>query len=439
MNRIMMAVTLSGLLVLGACGGGSGDGRGHGPVVTPETPSAERLEFPFQGERQSVGVHQLQSPLASLPVVEQRGTIDIRRGTLNDGVGRASVAAYLSEAQGTEAWRFPSAPSLRVIGPATTRERQLVADAVEAVNLSLPAGLKIRIEDPIPGFSLRDTVNSGGANFISGRELPNTIHVEFLPCEAYARCGQAVATTWAYVYPGNPNPHAYVQMAQDTRPYGVDRDARLLLAHELLHALGIDRHVGNRFDSIMVHRRIFWSGPDSLLQRVDREALQALYTRLNPGDDPTAFGLWAGTSTHLAGNGPNANFGVALRNGHVEPWAHGERPAWTLATTPGLSGTVTWRGALVGFSSQQPVIGDARVTVELDDLTGTADFTSLESRGVLWGDGDLGYTIAVEGRAFHETGGDEGDLAGIFTGRMSEGAAGTLERTDLTAAFGAER
>ena len=59
--------------------------------------------------------------------------------------------------------------------------------------------------------------------------------------------------------------------------------------------------------------------------------------------------------------------------------------------------------------------------------------------GTTWLDGDLGYSIAVRGNTFRETGGDTGQLMGIFTGRQHEGAAGTLERTDLTAAFGASR
>ena len=100
--------------------------------------------------------------------------------------------------------------------------------------------------------------------------------------------------------------------------------------------------------------------------------------------------------------------------------------------------------------------------VNLTALTGTADFTALETwgpnvapgaagTGTMWLDGDLGYTIAVRGGTtppgqaghlsyvFRETGGDAGRLTGIFTGQNHEGAAGTLERTDLTAAFGATR
>ena len=52
----------------------------------------------------------------------------------------------------------------------------------------------------------------------------------------------------------------------------------------------------------------------------------------------------------------------------------------------------------------------------------------------MWGRGELGYEIAVEGSMFREVAGDDGMLVGIFTGTNHEGAAGTLERDDLTSA-----
>ena len=59
--------------------------------------------------------------------------------------------------------------------------------------------------------------------------------------------------------------------------------------------------------------------------------------------------------------------------------------------------------------------------------------------GAVWGDGDLGYLITVNGNTFTRTGGDEGYLTGAFFGRRHEGMGGTLEREDLTAAFGGGR
>ena len=88
--------------------------------------------------------------------------------------------------------------------------------------------------------------------------------------------------------------------------------------------------------------------------------------------------------------------------------------------------------------------------MELASLQGSADFTNLEAwndpplpgdmgNGMQWLDGDLSYAIAVLGNTFRETSGDAGRLTGIFTGRNHEGAAGTLERDDLVASFGAQR
>ncbi|MDE0392612.1 MAG: hypothetical protein OXI57_11160 [Rhodospirillales bacterium] len=223
------------------------------------------------------------------------------------------------------------------------------------------------------------------------------------------------------------------------------------MAHELLHALGVDNHVSERFDSIMQAGNHYAFASNSFLAPLDREALRALYGRLDPGDDPTDFGPWSSTSLHLAGNGEHANFGVALRNGYAEPWAHGPMPSTPLAGNRALSGAATWEGTLLGLTpSAAAVAGDAEIGVNLASLTGRADFTSLETwapnvapgaagTGTQWLDGDLGYLIAVSGNTFRETGGDHGRLTGIFTGRSHQGAAGTLERSDLTAAFGASR
>ena len=134
-----------------------------------------------------------------------------------------------------------------------------------------------------------------------------------------------------------------------------------------------------------------------------------------------------------------AAFGVIHRNGFAQAWAHGVAPDVDLADGP-LTGTVRWSGELLGLTpAAARVYGDAEVLVRLSTLRGTAVFDNLEARGVTWGDGDLHYRIAVEGNTFRETGGDAGTLTGIFVGRNHEGAAGTLEREDLAAAFGAER
>ena len=141
---------------------------------------------------------------------------------------------------------------------------------------------------------------------------------------------------------------------------------------------------------------------------------------------------------------PVASFGVMLRHGYVVPWVEGPNPETMLHGNRALTGTVNWTGSLIGLTPDgERVYGNSRITVDIETLTGGATFTDLEA----WVDGtivprsvdELHYAIQVDGNTFHETGGDAGRLVGTFTGRNHKGAAGTLERVDLVAAFGAIR
>lgn len=241
-----------------------------------------------------------------------------------------------------------------------------------------------------------------------------------------------------------------------------DRFAIAVLAHELVHLLGVrgsDRlkgHVDPSFESLMASDGGFsfyntLGHPLSILSALDREALRVRYERLEYGEPLTDFGPWESTSWHVSGNGQHASFGVAWRNGYGEPWAHGYLPDSDLADNSDLQGTTIWSGVLLGFTPDAATVaGNAVVGVNLADLTGRADFTGLESwpdstapsdpgTGATWGDGDLAYSILVTGNTFKQTGGDDGFLTGIFTGAAHEGMGGTLERDDLTAAFGGNR
>ena len=119
-----------------------------------------------------------------------------------------------------------------------------------------------------------------------------------------------------------------------------------------------------------------------------------------------------------------------------------------------MFGTVSWNGALLGLTPLgETVSGHAELAVELATLDGQIDFTGLErwnaehvetvpgrlGTGTTWGDGDLGYSIAVEDNSFHRTGGDDGEVVGEFFGGAHEAMAGVLDRNDLTAGFGGLR
>ena len=144
-------------------------------------------------------------------------------------------------------------------------------------------------------------------------------------------------------------------------------------------------------------------------------------------------------------------FGVASLNGLLQPWASGPRPATNLADNQALSGSASWSGRLLGFTSDsESLAGAAGLTINLATLTGRIDFTGLEHWGVnaapgaigsgqRWNDGDLRYGVIVRGNSFVQTSGDAGEVTGMFFGPGHEGMGGVVERADMSAGFGGRR
>ena len=247
--------------------------------------------------------------------------------------------------------------------------------------------------------------------------------------------------------------------SETVRHYYPDHYLTRMTMTALLRALGLLRRV----DSADFPDSFLGDGtrpPVRHLPGIDGEALFAAYDRLAPGTlpedlSPESLGPWEDASFHLRGDmtvtgGPVA-FGVALRNGLARPWAFGPEPLASLADNTALSGTATWSGALAGVTpAEQTVSGNARLAVELATLEARLDFTDLERWGVraapgaagsgrTWDDGDLGYSVRVEGNAFVQIGGDEGEVTGAFFGRAHEAMGGVLHRDELVAGFGGTR
>ena len=193
--------------------------------------------------------------------------------------------------------------------------------------------------------------------------------------------------------------------------------------------------------------------PGHTLHPLDREALQAVYL-VNIGSPRVStlaeeYGWWSEETIHYVGDlGGGAAFGVAARPGGAQAWAYGPTPWTNLADNPKLSGSASWSGSIFGLMTTNTDLfgGNADLGVDLSTLTGRLDFTELAVGDPLqdeeprtWGDGDLGYTIAVRGNTFVQTGGDVGAVTGAFFGPSHEAMGGNLKRTDLTAAFGGTR
>lgn len=358
--------------------------------------------------------------------------------TTRDGVDRPTLAAFLRDAAryentltGTPVVTRRVEPGIVTFGGSDIRDRDvdLLTLAVQIVNTALPLEWRLQMsdDDPIP--------ESG-------------IHVEFLSrlnyqsMPSYKPGDRGVASTWTW--DDGAISHTDITI---NREYMSDGTAVAVevLAHELLHALGLG-HVSDRWASLMrVHGN--WNdvvAPFMRLHPIDRAALRAIYGRMSQGDAYHDFGEWDDLWYHTIGHSEYVEFGVSWGNGYGEPWAFGDTPTVPIARNPYLRGLVSWDGLLTGITPRaRQVYGRANVNVNLRDLSGSADFTRMEewqsNRWVMWGDGDLEYDIAVSGNTFTQTGGDEGYLTGSFFGSYHEGVGGTLERDDLTAAFGGHR
>ena len=500
MRRYIAAFCAAALL--SACGGGGGAPTPEAPPVAPNQPAEPPPVAPHQAAKPlSADVNDngnflgigpafgSQSPdIHDLPAGTEfaRDSIRIRSGRSRDAQGRdgsataAEVVRFLKAFQ-TQAYResgpdarlvfidFGEQKTLRIGSTASQRERRLVRAALRNINTALPWANRILLgpditerlaAEDIPDGEIHIHFTDGKGSWPEYHEDDEDEDVRILGIGGANSEELTVLSGYTYI---------------DREAVGGD-DTRMefVITHELLHAYGIVAHVDPDAypDSLLVpHLPRNLDAVPRIYLTLDGEALLA-EIRIDPGipvSDLTAadFGPWEETGFHLLGwaelGGVNASvlqFGAGYRNGLGKPWAYGQIPSTQLQDSPDLSGRqrATWRGSLLGFTGAgRTVSGDAEIGINLRHLQGSADFTELESwapethpgtpgSGRLWGDGDLGYTIAVRTEAGTEAfvstfapGDDPGVVTGAFVGTAHEGAAGVLEHPDLSAAFGATR
>lgn len=469
-------LALAAALALNACSGGSDRTELSLPTV-PGSPAPivdldtgqDRYQRILSGIRH-VGADV--APTGALSSTRLHDGVPVSHGRLKDGVGRDRVVAWLQEhLSAAQEWGsgFPglpihaSIPVVRVLEGTSAKDTDRLARAIGFVNTALPPDRKLRMGSPLPASTERDDYGR-----LVGVPM-GTIVVEFAPAAEWRPAGQTYATTLhplvAYDHAGRmflSASHIHFDPASiwiDPHrggPLDLEQNIAGNLVHELIHALGFLEHP-DMVSAVSYNRNLTDYGGKAghVLYPLDREGILAAYARREPNtqDIDTGLGPWADTSVHIAGEigGRDVRFGAAARNGFAHGWAQGRAPALDLADNRALSGSASWSGRLLGLTpSAEAVAGAADLTVDLESLTGDMDFTGLESwaeneapgavgTGIEWGDGDLEYTIAVDGNTFVQTGGDEGAVTGAFFGPSHEGMGGVLERTDLSAGFGGKR
>ena len=448
LTPVAMIAPAVALLLLAACGGGGGGsatttGGGQGPVIIMPPPE------PFE-------------------------TIGASRRLSHDGEPASRVAEYLGVHASGGPWqagpdytwshdpglvRFASPPTVRLATGASEHERAIAAYAVALINRALPYEHHLIIGADAP---------AGVAGEWEQRlpDIPDgELFIEFIDAApqggrhgSEALAHQDVRTEYDTQQSRWEKKRLRASSVEMNRAEFRDRpdhQAVSVLVHEMLHSLGLQGHVDAPAfqDSNMYNA---WFRLDGSLPAIDAAALQALYTRLGEETEPedlsvSSLGAWSRETVHLGGALDGVAFGVRHSNGVSMPWTSGAEPSTALADNNSLSGIATWTGGLLGFTpALEAVGGNAELSVDLGTMDGRAEFTELQSwaagaapgalgTGAQWNTGHLGYTIAVAGNYLRSTGGDDGTVNGQFYGTGHGSVAGSLERDDLTAAFGAAR
>ena len=431
-----LATTLAATLA--ACGGGS------------NLPVAERPRLPLQ-----TALHAHQTPIVDLDgslhigadvaalagrllTVASHGDTRISHGPIRDGVGAEEVIAYLQadafsyrnpdNAEDTDIQLLPDGlvfrfaatpPTVRVAEGTPPELLDETVRAVQAINAALPREWQLRFD---PELSSAET--SAPAD---GEILVTFAPQEDWPSEAVSPVNEDIglaAPRYTIVATEDPEVPWSIEIAAgrvwvDPSQTG-GRERLGVIAHELIHLLGRNHVDPERFPGTLMVAGGSEEVTVHILHPLDREALLAVYSRLDSGTSPDRIaeelGPWSDTSIHVRGvldiGGGEVAFGAALRNSLTQPWAAGSTPNANLEDNSALSGSVRWSGRLLGLTPRaETVAGGAQLTIDLPTLSGSLNFSGLEhwsanaapgaaGSGDVWRDGHLSYRVLVWGNSF---------------------------------------
>ena len=475
-TRCAAALAAAALLALAACGGGGGSQ----PVIQVDPPPRTEPETPRVSEEPRLPLQRIEDAVQA-PIVEADGTTFVGLNIAptsgdrwrNDGTVRGidmhrvrgsfidveELKRYLRHDYARDGvpspyiQRFIETPPTIHLRSGTNEELTSVAvRAVQIINAALPSNWQISVSPAHISVDAAGLPPRGAILVEFGARETWTDH-EPIPVSS-----NIVGSANRLVTAENQIAVGRVWIDDKRSP---DDFILTAMVHEILHVLGRQHPQPGLFpDTLMNESGEGVEGHE--LHPLDREALNAIYSAplsqhyalslLATAEEffATDLGYWLDSTVHVLGRfsvpGGTASFGTAIGVAGHRAWAFGPTPATALTDNRAISGTARWGGMMAGISSDpldpQTIGAVADLSVDLADLDGRLDFTQmryLRDTSIIWGDGDLGYSIEVRGNTFVQTGGDAGIVTGAFFGTSHEGMGGSLERSDLTAAFGGKR
>lgn len=304
-------------------------------------------------------------------------------------------------------------------GKSTYDEEDVIRRAVAIVNRSLPASKRLAItytDQTFTGTVLGTTVSYSDRQRVD----PGVIHAEIWPY-----LGGAAGVGWTNGRRGFAFVHENL-MAH--REYAVQT-----MVHEIMHALGLMGHPHHTHTSVLSYQH----QSTVVFDNVPLLDMAVLY-------DMNGWGRWSGNIKTVMDTADGVQFGVHdLEFGRaLIPWVDaGFMPS---PHEGALRGKATWTGSLVGKTAgrTQDVHGVAELGVDFDNnFDGWANFHSITHwDGTMWNRRGWSYDLYVNGPYFDSDDTDGiPDVVGAFYGSGAEVAAGTLQRPEITAAFGATK
>ncbi len=407
----------SAVLLVAACGGGSGEpAAGYGQLSEIK---------PKEGVIWSAARH---------PGIGFDARQDYKKAMYDDCVKDSGISGCSISGRG---WfeRWSQVPVIVVPRSSTQEEVWVINRAISVLNRSLPEDMRLR-----SSYTYQTFAGIGRENSREHAERlvrPGTIHAEIYPYDDPDSAGFAWTDGERGYAFGDERNYDFSSLDEGRVRWEM-RSAVDTMVHEFLHALGLLAHPHPVHTSALSYRHHRKGEPDSV-PLVDVAVLYDMY----------GWGYWSGGGKLFTETSGGVQFGVNnLHHGTaLIPWVDA---GYMAAPKPdALSGWASFKGKLVGYTASGfTANGRTRLSVNFGTSSGSAQFDNIQAYDgttwSMWNRRGFQYDLKLYAHYFDSSTDPRDrdgipDVVGAFYGWEAEVAAGTLQRPEITAAFGAEK